>query len=469
MAAAQATPGALAASYDLPRVRYRHSGMALLSVLAVLFFAARLYWRILAASPASRPLAGVWVLTVAAVAFQLIVSLRDKPAKVTSRQARQLDELLVVAVIPVFNEDPAILDRSLWSLANSSRPPDFIHVVEDGPTQDYWALRSHWTRFPFIGWDQPPWGGKRIAHAFGFRAHPEADVFITIDSDTAVEHCAIDEALKPLADPKVMSVAFIEEIINKRANLLTWVSQAASLVFQFTAWGAQSALGDLIVNRGTCALYRASVIREIIPAYEHETFLGHQIKLGDDSALTLFSRARGRTVQQVTAFSLPVYPETLKHHVKQRLRWARGSSLRHIWRLRYLSPLTYSWWFVVSYVFLTFLSVGLVVTIAFTWPQSEHTAVAVLGALALSGFATAFRVLCVQRSDDPWWVPAVQLLACPVTVLWRLAVLRFVRYYGIATCLKQGWVTRQQGTEVGISGAEAPVPEPVLATESVSA
>jgi hyaluronan synthase len=443
--------------------------MALLSVLAALFFAVRLYWRILAAAPASRPLAGVWVLTVAAVVFQLIVSLRDKPARVTSRQARQLDELLVVAVIPVFNEDPAILDRSLWSLANSSRPPDFIHVVEDGPTLDYSELRAHWARFPFIAWDQPPWGGKRIAHAFAFKAHPEADVFITVDSDTAVEHHAIEEALKPLANPAVMSVAFIEEIINKRANLLTWVSQAASLMFQFTAWGAQSALGDLIVNRGTCALYRASVIREIIPAYEHETFLGHPVKLGDDSALTLFSRARGRTVQQVTAFSLPVYPETLKHHVKQRLRWARGSSLRHIWRLRYLSPLTYAWWFVVSYVFLTFLSVGLVIALALAWPQSERTAVAVLGALALSGFATAFRVLCVQRSDDPWWVPPVQFLACPVTVLWRLAVLRFIRYYGIATCLKQGWVTRQQGTEVSMVGAGAPEPEAALVMEGASA
>ena len=260
----------------------------------------------------------------------------------------------------------------------------------------------------------------------------------------------------------------LEEIINKRANLLTWISQAASLVFQFTSWGAQSAVGDLIVNRGTCALYRAEVIREIIPAYTGETFLRRPIKLGDDSALTLFARGRGRTVQQRTAFSLPVYPETMYHHVRQRLRWARGSTLRHLWRLRYLSPASYAWWFVAIYVFLAFLSFGLVIALAVTWPVSARAMLAITEALALSGMATAFRAGCVKRSDDAWWVVPVQVLVCPLTVVWRIVILRFVRYYGIVTFLKQGWATRQHGPEVCLNGREKASPAE-LAVEAVRA
>jgi hyaluronan synthase len=286
-----------------------------------------------------------------------------------------------------------------------------------------------------------------------------------VDSDTAVEYHAVEEALKPLSDQRVMSVAFIEEIINKRVNLLTWISQAASLVIQFGAWGAQSALGDVIVNRGTCALYRASVIREIIPAYVGETFLGRPIKLGDDSALTLFARARGRTVQQVSAFSLPVYPETLYHHVRQRLRWARGSTLRHVWRLRYLSPLSYGWWFVAVYVFLTFLSAGALAVLALTWPHSALALAAMISALALSGYATAFRARCAHRSDDTWRDRAVQFALAPVAWLWLFTALRLVRYYGIVTCMRQSWVTRQHGAEVWLEHSSEPAGVTDLLTE----
>jgi len=457
LAAPKVTAGALNKHYDLPQVQYKGTGIVPLTAMAILFFAGRFVLRAMRAGDAGHVMLAAWVLTLAAVTAQLALSVWDRPARVSPRRTARLARLNVIAVIPVYNEDPEILDRSIWSLANSSRPPDHIHVVEDGPSEDYSALRVHWRQHPSVTWDQLPENqGKRRAHAHGFRAHPSADVFVTVDSDTAVEHHALEEALKPLSDRRVMSVAFIEEIINKRANLLTWVSQSASLIIQFGAWGAQSALGDVIVNRGTCALYRASVIREIIPAYVGETFLGHPIKLGDDSALTLFARARGRTVQQVSAFSLPVYPETLYHHVRQRLRWARGSTLRHVWRLRYLSPLSYAWWFVAVYVFLTFLSAGTLAALAVTWPHSALALAAMVSALALSGYATAFRALCAHRSDDTWRDRAVQFALAPVAWLWLFTALRLVRYYGIVTCMRQSWVTRQHGAEVWLEHGGEP-------------
>ena len=44
--------------------------------------------------------------------------------------------------------------------------------------------------------------------------------------------------------------------------------------------------------------------------------------------------------------------------------------------------------------------------------------------------------------------PGIALM--PVAALWYLLVLRQIRFYGIATCHRQGWVTRKK-VEVTIS------------------
>ncbi len=44
--------------------------------------------------------------------------------------------------------------------------------------------------------------------------------------------------------------------------------------------------------------------------------------------------------------------------------------------------------------------------------------------------------------------PGIALM--PVAAVWYLLVLRQIRFYGIATCYRQGWVTRKK-VEVTIS------------------
>ena len=50
------------------------------------------------------------------------------------------------------------------------------------------------------------------------------------------------------------------------------------------------AWGQRLINRGTFALYRGSLIRDVLPAYVGETFCRRSIKLGDDTFLTQFSQ-----------------------------------------------------------------------------------------------------------------------------------------------------------------------------------
>jgi hyaluronan synthase len=459
VAAGEVTPGALNHRYDIPRVTHERAKMPLLVSVAISGVAtwAAVHFAFVLSRNAYLPLTPIWVAAFAFSALPLFLGWADRPVKVTPRQQCFLDTLHVTVAVPVYNEDPELLDRCIWSLANSSRPPQRIHVVEDGRSGDYSRLRAHWEGAhgpTLVRWERLARNmGKKWAQSRVFTTNPEADVFITVDSDTTLEHLAIEEGLKPLANPKNASVAGIEEIWNKHTNWLTKVCAARNTYAQLVSWSAQSVFGDVLINRGTFALYRAPIIREIVPAYINETFLGHPVKLGDDSALTLFSRAHGRTVQQVTAISLPMYPATLSHHFRQWLRWARGGSVRNYWRIRYLPMTSWGWWWTALALYYTIASLFVPVLFIVTWPASAGLAKWTgLSVLAWS-FTTSLHVLRIRREGESTWTRISSVLAYPAGLIWSSYCLRPIRLYGILTCFKQGWVTRQAGVEIGADGS----------------
>lgn len=459
MAPGQVTPGALSRTYDIPRVTARWGLAPLLISLSSATIAAWGAWHVIfvMSHRGYEILLPVWAPTFVLSALPLYLCWLDRPYTASQRASRHLDRLHVTVAVPVYNEDPPLLDRCIWSLVNSSRPPQCVHVVEDGPSGDYRRLRAHWEGrhgATEVVWTACPVNrGKKQAQSVVFTSHPEADIFITVDSDTSVEYRGIEEGLKPLHDPGVASVAGIEEIMNKDANWIPRVCAARNTYSQLVNWATQSVFGDVLVNRGTFALYRATIIRQYIDSYLNETFFGHAVKLGDDSMLTLFSRMHGRTVQQPTAFCLPMYPETLKHHLKQWLRWSRGGSIRNFWRVRYLPFVSWGWMWTVLAWYYTIASLGIPVLLLAAWPSSERVAEWLLLSVILWAYSTSLHVLRVHRQGESWWERAATVLLYPAGLFWSAYCLRPVRIYGLCTCWKQGWVTRQSGVEIGIAGA----------------
>jgi hyaluronan synthase len=460
----QATPGALSDTYTIPTVCYVTSWSPLwmaLTLATVALFAAR---HVLVTKDVLL-LVPVWGIGFVMRVVPLVISWFDKPFTTTAEQGRALDRSCVVVAVPVYNEHPMFLDRCLWALVNQSRPPDVIHVVEDGPSADYSILRDYWVRqHPGrvrVQWTrQPENRGKKFAQSVVFVNHPEADIFVTVDSDTTLEHHAVEEGMKPFADPSIMSVAGVEENFNKDVNWLTRSVAMRNTYYQLTVWSTQSMFGDLLVNRGTFALYRAWILREIVPAYVGETFLGRPIKLGDDGALTLFSQGQGRTVQQLSAFSLPMHPERLSHHFRQWVRWARGSTVRNCWRLRYLDVKSYGFWWTLLIFYMCLMTAALPVVVLMTWPQSEHVLELTAVAAISWAYLVSVRTLSVRRSGESAWFRIGSLLLFPTAIAWTAFVLRPLRLYGMATCLKQRWTTRQTGPEGMKVPARTPAPEP---------
>jgi hyaluronan synthase len=452
VAARQDLGGALAPGYDVPSATFRpwNSTAGITVVIVVLAAICVRYADFIWRHPQFRPLIGLWVAMTAMAAIQWTASWKDRPATVTRAQRHDLRQLRVVVNVPVYNEDARILDRAIWALVTQTRQPDRVDVIDDGSTEDYSALEAFWAGWhgsTLVTWRKQANGGKRVAQCRTFESDPAADIFVTVDSDSALEARALENGLKPFTDPDVWSVAGIVLTDNFRVNFLTQNVNVRTLFFQIASCGAQGVFGDVLVNRGPLALYRAQLLRDIVPAYAAETFFGHGVQLGDDAALTLFARGRGRTVQQSDAFVFSAYPETLSHHFRQWTRWMRGSTIRNCWRIRYLSPATFGWWFTLFTNFAFWPSCAVPFVIAATWPSSRQVAPWLIAVTLLWSYVSGLRCLAIRRSDETAWDRAMIVLEYPTATLWALLVLRWIRIYGICTCLRQGWNTRQGGAE----------------------
>ena len=458
MAARKGTRGALAESYEIPRAAFkaRRGQLGLAFMVLLLSVVVVRYIRFVYAHPAWRPLIGLWIMMTVMAAIQWIVSWRDKPWRTrTHAHERYLDELRVVVNVPVYNEAPQILDRALYALVNQTRPADRIDVIDDGSTEDYSGLRAHWEGWhgrTEITWREQVNSGKRVAQARTFTSDEAADVFVTVDSDSALEYRAIENGLKPFIDRKITSVAGIVLTDNFRKNFFTQNVNVRTLFFQIVACATQSTIGSVLVNRGPLAFYRADLLRDVVPAYINETFFGRHVQLGDDAALTLFASQRGRAVQQSNAFVFSAYPETLSHHLRQWTRWMRGSTIRNCWRIRYLSPRSFGWWFTWFTNFAFWPSLSIPIVIALTWSQSKQIVPWLVIMTLVWGYVAGVRCLAIKRSDETFWDRMMIVLEYPTATLWALIVLQWVRIYGMATCFKQGW-----NTAVAFPGVEVAV------------
>ena len=138
---------------------------------------------------------------------------------------------------------------------------------------------------------------------------------------------------------------------NATTNFLTRMQCSLQLYAQAVIGAAWSVAGDMYTNRGPFALYRATAVRKYMPVYRDEFFLGRRITLGDDSLLALCASAEGRSVQQMSAFGLTMWPEKMGHHLRQRIRWARGRTVRNFWRVKYRPIFSYCWWFTIAGIY----------------------------------------------------------------------------------------------------------------------
>ena len=393
-------------------------------------------------------LAFIFTLAFLALVWQMITCNLERPWKVTRAEAHHLRELHVLVHVPAYNEDATYLHHCLTSILQQTRIPDLIFVTDDGSEVDYTAVRADFEEeAAFIGvaveWARTRNQGKRQAQGLAVRAHPETDVFVTVDSDTTLDPRAIEEGLKPLANPRVFSVAGVILPRNNRKNLLTRIIDMWWTPSQLVDRSSLSAMGSVLVNSGVLAFYRGALMRDNLDGYLNETFFGRRVEFSDDSILTMYALQLGKAVQQPTAFAFTAMPENVSHHIRQYVRWMRGAMIRTFWRAKYLSLNRYAFWAHFTGWVQWVLATSIFWALFVVRPAITHQIVWSLYVIPiLIVYGQGLRYFTVRRSDQSRWSQVASYMITPLTALWVFFVLRMVRWYGMVTCLKTGWGTR---------------------------
>ncbi|MGW5477673.1 glycosyltransferase [Streptomyces sp. NPDC004008] len=385
---------------------------------------------------------------------KLLLSIRRRRSGSLSWRDGSTAAHTIHAVITTFNEDPGMLRRCLESLLAQTRRPQSVTVIDDcSTTHDAAAvIRSLRPAFDqadvelqFIRF--PENKGKRHGLAAGFRQHPDADLYLCVDSDTVLEPDAVAELVAPFARRRVHCVTGLVLAANRHVNLLTRLIDMRYVNAFLGERVAYSRLGSVLCACGSLVVYRGWVVRKHLDDFLNQRFLGQPATFGDDRRLTYYCLTEGQSLIQPTAIGRTDVPERLGHYARQQLRWNKsffreGALLaakpRHAARA--------FWW-------LNLIELG--TWVAFT--SSLLTALAVVGVHPsgwplLASYAVYVCVMAWVRSLhylrgaanvpvlDRW----LTFAAAPLYALLNLGLLLPLRLYALATLRRNGWGTRSR-------------------------
>lgn len=416
------------------------------------------------------PMIAIFVLWFIALVllWWVPVSWFERPIRVPAGARSVVESLRITVQVPVYNEDERALRACLESLLTQSRLPGRIAVVDDGSkadadggipyrtTRDWLAERGRALGID-VTWSRTVNRGKRHAQMHAL-TDDDADVFVTLDSDSVLDSRALEEGVKPFADTRVMSVAGSILVLNSRSNALTALISILYVPFTRGFRSAQSILGSVTVNSGTLAFYRAQVVRKHADAYPRERFAGREMQMNDDSMLTMYALLEGRTVHQPSSFAFTLVPETWTHYRKQALRWMRGTFIRTLWWLRYMPLSRPPFWMAlaeISQLVLALLFGTIIVWSVIAQPAAGRLVVSAIFVALLMNYLIALRFFSVARSDESTAFRLLVFALAPVAGMWRLLVLRPMQLYAIATCRRvSSWGTRDD-VEVRYAGEKA--------------
>jgi hyaluronan synthase len=392
------------------------------------------------------------VLVVLLLGSKLLMSQRRTARRVAPPAGQGHAPLDLVAVVPFFNEDPELLAGCLRSLLAQSRRPRVIYVVDDGSTDPRAAeiVLQLAASAQADGVDVRPVSqtcnrGKREALAVAFRAEPDADAYVTVDSDTYLEPNAIAELVAELDDERVKAATGLVLALNGGRNLLTRMIDVRYVNAFLFDRAAHSAVGAVLCTCGSLSVYRAEVVHRYLDDFLDQRFLGTKAVFGDDRRLTNYALKEGRVVLARRAIAHTAVPERLSHYLRQQVRWNKSFFRESIWAIGNL-PLRHPGFVLSSLellswiVFTTMMVLALLVA---PWVTGGSVLVIYLGYVLLMALLRSVRYLdlpdSVVRTTGRWQGLAVS----PLYGLLNLVVLLPLRAYSLATLRDGSWGTRR--------------------------
>lgn len=343
-------------------------------------------------------------------------------------------------VVPVYREDADVLERCLRSWL-AEKPTQIVLVVDD--LDDLLLQRLALLDLPrsvtVLPWRHT---GKRGALATGVRA-ATGEVVVFADSDTSWRPGLLAALQRPFADPRVGGVGSRQHVHLPRSDLRRRVAHWLLNTRYLDYVPAMSRWGGVACLSGRTAAYRRSVIAPLMPALEHELFLGRECVAGDDGRLTWLVLAAGyRTVHQASAEADSMFPDTWRGFARQRVRWSRNSYRCYLtalakgwlWRQPLITQVT------VLQILLTPVTMGAAVFYLLRWVPLSATFVAI--ALAWAVVGRTLRGLSHLRENPR------EIVLAPIMALVVIWIALPVKLWAALTMNRQGWLTRERASRV---------------------
>ena len=361
--------------------------------------------------------------------------------------------LTVAVVVPVFNEDAAILQRTLLSLLAQTRTPQSIHVVDDGSASDVGAqlARKLGPSFERMGVQYRVTRrianrGKRDALAVGFRAAHDADVYVCIDSDTQLTRDALAQLVSPLCDPRIMAVTGIVLPSNHNRNVLTHLMDLRYAGAFLLGRASFSAVGSVLCCSGAFSAFRGFVVRKHLSDFLGQRVRGRPVTIGDDRRLTNYCLLEGRAVLERRAVAETTIPERIGPFLRQQSRWNKSFLRESLWCVKhmpsrkpafYLNMFELTLWLLFTALIIPGLTLGLFI--------GQRFLVRYVVASSLMAYVQAtryFEVSGVSRRR-PLERAGTFLMAPAYTVV-HLFLMVPLRFYSMATISSTNWGTRRR-------------------------
>jgi cellulose synthase/poly-beta-1,6-N-acetylglucosamine synthase-like glycosyltransferase len=257
-------------------------------------------------------------------------------------------------LLPVFMEGPGVYD-TIQSIRESDYPIGRLEVIaiDDASSDDsYEHMLRAAQDFPNVRVYRNPENLGKNRTVLKALMLSQADMVISIDSDTVFAPDTVKELMSCFADPKMGAVGGTVGIRNANDNAIT--------KFQAVQYFLAYHLGKIPENftktvgciSGCLFAIRRKVYLEIEPKMAARHFFGIPTSQGEDRRATHEVVLRGyHTYVNLDAQCWTLAPNTLKGYLRQQLRWRQSSLHDFFYTIRTL-PLHVRMPFNVLYVFL---------------------------------------------------------------------------------------------------------------------
>jgi cellulose synthase/poly-beta-1,6-N-acetylglucosamine synthase-like glycosyltransferase len=345
----------------------------------------------------------------------------------------------VAIVVPVYNEGSHVL-KTADSFEALDYPRAKLQVVfiDDRSTDDTFEHLQTVTRtYPWMTVIQNEKNvGKRIGIKNAVRK-TYTDLILSVDSDVIVDPAALRHLVRHLYTADVDAAGGCVYVSNADVNWLTRMQAVKYWIgYQFLK-NVENAFSHIMCLSGCLTLYRRAALLAVEEDVERRTFLGDDVKYGEDRYLTRKLVERGyKTRLCFEARCFTKAPPTMANYLSQQLRWRRSNIIDFITAVPNLAR--FHPFVLVHYVSMALLLLfypmtllSQMIRLGFVIPMIEH-------ALLVSIFALAYEINkhklpAMARTSGIWFLSMAVVFPVMYVTMTPLA---------IATLGTTSWETR---------------------------